>query len=102
MNEAKTYINKEIKIDKSSLPKLNTNELYQHSLLGYDVETIKGELFGKIVQFHDFGAGIMIEVSNQNEVFYLPIDPKFINEVDIEKKNVILNLPIDFIISKKS
>tara|TARA_B100001175_G_C19234476_1_gene506926 strand:- start:166 stop:684 length:519 start_codon:yes stop_codon:yes gene_type:complete len=101
-NEAKTYINKEIKIDKSSLPKLNTNELYQHSLLGYDVETIKGELFGKIVQFHDFGAGIMIEVSNQNEVFYLPIDPKFINEVDIEKKNVILNLPIDFIISKKS
>ena len=99
-NKAKTYINQEIEIDKSALPILTADEFYQHSLIGLEARTIKGEIFGKIVQFHDFGAGLMIEVNKQAEVFYLPIDPKFINDVNIEKKNVILNLPIDFLNSK--
>ena len=101
-NKAITYLNQEIEIDKSALPKLKARELYQHSLIGLEAKNVKGDIFGKIVQFHDFGGGLLIEVDKNGQVFYLPIDPKFINDVNIEKKNVVLNLPIDFLNSNHS
>ena len=99
---AENYIGKMIEINISDLPKLGKNEFYHHKLIGFEVKTVKDEVFGNIIQFHDFGGGQVVHVNKFGEDFYLPIDSKFINEIDIEERKVILNLPIDFINTNQS
>jgi len=58
---------------------------------------LKRESFGLIVSFNDFGGGLLAEVKNFDKTFYLPMGNKFLEKINYEKKEVILNLDINFI-----
>ena len=51
------------------------------------------DIFGDILQFHEFCAGPVIEVIKNRKSFFLPIDKKFIKDINIKSKKIILDLP---------
>ena len=96
--DAKKYINKHVFIKKSKLPPLNNEEIYQYELLDFEIVNTRGDVFGKIIQFHNFGAGLIIEVNKNEKAFYLPIDKKFIVDVKLDLKQIIMDVPIETIL----
>jgi len=84
-------------VTRDSLPKLKDDEFYQSDLLGFQIYNLKRESFGLIVSFNDFGGGLLAEAKNFDKTFFLPIGNNFLEQIDYEKKEVILNLDINFI-----
>ena len=97
-DEAKKYISKYIFIMQSKLPSLNDKEFYQHELVNFEIKNTIGHVFGKIIQFHNFGAGLIIEVIKDKKTFFLPIDKKYIVEIKLDFKQIILDLPIETVL----
>ena len=96
-NDAEKLKGLKLFVARDSLPKLNDDEFYQSDLLGFQIYNLKRESFGLIVSFNDFGGGLLAEVKNFDKTFYLPMGNKFLEKINYEKKEVILNLDINFI-----
>ena len=96
-NEAEKYRGLKLFIKKDSLPKLEESEFYHRDLIEFQVYNLKKESFGKIQSFNDFGGGLLIEVKKENKLFYLPIGNDFLEDIDYEQKEVIINLDLSFI-----
>ena len=92
-DDAKKYINKDVLVDSAKFPLLSEKEYYQHELIGFKVINQNNDVFGDIIQFHQFGAGPVIEVIKNKNCFFLPIDKKFIKDINIKSKKIILDLP---------
>tara|TARA_B110000438_G_C15532470_1_gene529057 strand:+ start:72 stop:581 length:510 start_codon:yes stop_codon:yes gene_type:complete len=96
-NEAEKYRGLKLFIKKDSLPKLEESEFYHRDLIEFQVYNLKKESFGKIQSFNDFGGGLLIEVKKENKLFYLPVGNDFLEDIDYEQKEVIINLDLSFI-----
>ena len=96
-NEAEKYRGLKLFIKKDSLPKLEESEFYHRDLIEFQVYNLKKESFGKIQSFNDFGGGLLIEVKKENKLFYLPIGNNFLEDIDYEQKEVIIELDLSFI-----
>ena len=96
-NEAEKYRGLKLFIKKDSLPKLEESEFYHRDLIEFQVYNLKKESFGKIQSFNDFGGGLLIEVKKENKLFYLPIGNNFLEDIDYEQKEVIIDLDLSFI-----
>ena len=96
-NEAEKYRGLKLFIKKDSLPKLEESEFYHRDLIEFQVYNLKKESFGKIQSFNDFGGGLLIEVKKENKLFYLPVGKDFLEDIDYEQKEVIINLDLSFI-----
>ena len=96
-NDAEKFKALKLFVTRDSLPKLTNDEFYQSDLLGFQIYNLKRESFGLIVSFNEFGGGLLAEVKNFNKIFYLPMGKNFLEQIDYEKKEVILNLDINFI-----
>ena len=96
-NEAEKYRGLKLFIKRDSLPKLEESEFYHRDLIEFQVYNLKKESFGKIQSFNDFGGGLLIEVKKENKLFYLPVGNDFLEDIDYEQKEVIINLDLSFI-----
>ena len=96
-NEAEKYRGLKLFIKKDSLPKLEESEFYHRDLIEFQVYNLKKESFGKIQSFNNFGGGLLIEVKKENKLFYLPVGNDFLEDIDYEQKEVIINLDLSFI-----
>ena len=84
-------------INRNKLSKLSDDEFYQADLLGFQVYNLKQESFGSIISFNDFGGGLLVEVNKNDKVFYLPMSSNFLKDINYVKKEVVLNLDLNFI-----
>ena len=96
-NDAEKLKGLKLFVTRDSLPKLKDDEFYQSDLLGFQIYNLKRESFGLIVSFNDFGGGLLAEAKNFDKTFFLPMGNNFLEQIDYEKKEVILNLDINFI-----
>ena len=96
-NEAEKYKGLKLFINRDKLSKLSDNEFYQVDLLGFQVYNLKRENFGSIISFNDFGGGLLVEVNKNDKMFYLPMNLNFLKDINYVKKEVILNLDLNFI-----
>tara|TARA_B100001059_G_C17370490_1_gene349512 strand:- start:21 stop:530 length:510 start_codon:yes stop_codon:yes gene_type:complete len=96
-NEAEKLRGLKLFINRDKLLKLSEDEFYQADLLGFQVYNLKRESFGLINSFNDFGGGLLVEVSKNDKMFYLPISSNFLKNINYLKKEVILNLDLNFI-----
>ena len=62
--QAEAWIGKRLYIARSSLPKLEHEEYYHADLIGLRVESPRGVEVGRVIAVHDFGAGGIIDVAN--------------------------------------
>ena len=96
-NDAEKLKGLKLFVTRDSLPKLEDDEFYQSDLLGFQIYNLKRESFGLIVSFNDFGGGLLAEVKNFDKTFYLPMGNNFLEKINYEEKEVILNLDLNFI-----
>ena len=96
-NEAEKLKGLKLFINRNKLSKLSDDEFYQVDLLDFQVYNLKRESFGSIISFNDFGGGLLVEVNINGKVFYLPMSSNFLKDINYVKKEVVLNLDLNFI-----
>jgi len=96
-NEAEKLRGLKLFINRNKLSKLSNDEFYQVDLLGFKVYNLQRESFGSIISFSDFGGGLLVQVNKNDKMFYLPMSSSFLKDINYVKKEVVLNLDLNFI-----
>ena len=99
IEEAKKFVNKDIFICKSSLPKTDKDEIYLNDLISFNVELESGLYLGELVKFYDFGAGPIIGVKQGYTEKMLPFSDNFIINIDQDLKLITLSSSIKTLIN---
>ena len=99
IEEAKKFVNKDIFIYKSSLPKKDKDEIYLNDLISFNVELESGLCLGELVKFYDFGAGPIIGVKQGHTEMMLPFSDNFIINIDQDLKLITLSSSIKTLIN---
>ena len=78
---------------REKLPELGEEEIYQADLLGMQLCDSAGQVRGKVIALHDFGAGEIVEIqlSGSHKTEMLPYYPPFLKRVDVEAGQIILD-----------
>jgi 16S rRNA processing protein RimM len=84
-------------INRDNLLKLADDEFYQADLIGFQVYNLNRDSFGTVISFNDFGGGLLVEVKNNNKMFYLPMGSNFLKNINYVEKEVVLNLDLNFV-----
>jgi 16S rRNA processing protein RimM len=77
-------------VERSALPETGVREWYEADLIGLGVVGRDGRDWGKVIAFHDFGAGAVMEVSAG---LMLPFTDEVVPEIDIEGGKVVVDPP---------
>ena len=77
-------------IERSALPDAGEREWYEADLIGLPAVGRDGRDWGKVVAFHDFGAGAVMEVSGG---VMLPFTDEVVPEIDVEGGKVVVDPP---------
>ena len=99
IEEARKFVNKDIFIYKSSLPKTDKDEIYLNDLISFNVELESGLCLGKLIKFYDFGGGPIIAVKHGNEEKMLPFSRNFITNIDRDSRLITLSSSIKTLIN---
>ena len=99
IEEAKKFVNEDIFIYKSSLPKTDKDEIYLNDLISFKVELESGLCLGELVNFYDFGAGPIIGVKQGHTEMMLPFSDNFIINIDQDLKLITLSSSIKTLIN---
>jgi 16S rRNA processing protein RimM len=77
-------------VERERLPGTGEREWYEADLIGLSAIGRDGRDWGKVVAFHDFGAGSVMEVSGG---VMLPFTDEAVPEIDIEGGKVLVEPP---------
>ncbi|MGE0109401.1 MAG: ribosome maturation factor RimM [Bdellovibrionales bacterium] len=84
-NDAEALKNTALYINRSALPHLDEDEYYLTDLIGLSVHVANDSAFGNVINVHDYGGGIFLEISSKtNKSFMLPFKDEFVPVVDIK------------------
>ena len=78
-------------VERSALPATGEREWYEADLIGLAAVGRDGRDWGKVVAFHDFGAGSVMEVSGG--AVMLPFTDEAVPEIDVEGGKVLVDPP---------
>ena len=76
---------------RAELPEPRENEIYLHDLIGLTVLDQRGESVGHVEAYYELPQDIMIEVARTGGSVMIPY--RFVTEVDIEEKRVVVHPP---------
>src|SRR5437667_5888636 len=77
-------------IERSALPGTDEREWYEADLIGLAAVGRDGRDWGKVITFHDFGAGSVMELSGG---VMLPFTDEAVPEIDVEGGKVVVEPP---------
>ncbi|MFZ5778838.1 MAG: ribosome maturation factor RimM [Pseudomonadota bacterium] len=83
-------------VDRDALPAAGEREWYEADLIGLPAVGKDGRDWGKVVAFHDFGAGPTMEISGgavSRGSVMLPFTDDAVPEVDIDGGKVVVDPP---------
>jgi 16S rRNA processing protein RimM len=81
-------------VERERLPATGEREWYEADLVGLAVVGTDGRNWGKVVAFHDFGAGSVMEVSGG---VMLPFTNDTVPEIDVEGGKIVIDPPAGLI-----
>jgi 16S rRNA processing protein RimM len=84
-------------VPRSALPEAGAKEWYEADLIGLSAVGRDGRDWGKVVAFHDFGAGSVMEVSGGA---MLPFTDEAVPEIDVEGGKVVIDPPAGLLAGK--
>ena len=92
---AERLTNLELYVSRDRLPRQKDKDrFYCADLVGLRVETVNGELLGKIVAVPNYGAGDLLEIApEKGATFLLPFADPFVPTVDVEGGRIIVDPP---------
>lgn len=95
-NAAEAVRGLKLYVERSALPATGDREWYEADLVGLPAVGRDGRDWGKVMAFHDFGAGLMLEVSggsaSRNAVM-LPFTDEAVPEVDVDGGRIVVDPP---------
>ena len=83
-------------VERDRLPATDEREWYEADIVGLAAVGRDGRDWGKVIAFHDFGAGRTMEVSGgsaSRSSVMLPFTAEAVPEVDVEGGKVLVNPP---------
>jgi 16S rRNA processing protein RimM len=82
-------------VERSALPATGEQEWYEADLIGLAAVGRDGRDWGKVTAFHDFGAGLTMEVSGgpSTSSVVLPFTDAAVPEIDVEGGKVVVDPP---------
>ncbi len=83
-------------VERSALPATGEQEWYEADLIGLAAVGRDGRDWGKVLAFHDFGAGRAMEVSGggaSRSSVMLPFTDAVVPEIDVESGKVVVDPP---------
>jgi 16S rRNA processing protein RimM len=82
-------------VERARLPKTGEREWYEADLIGLAAVGKDGRDWGKVIAFHDFGAGSVMEVSGgaSAKPVMLPFTDEAVPEIDVEGGKVVIDPP---------
>lgn len=83
-------------VARSVLPQAGAREWYEADLIGLAAVGRDGRDWGKVMGFHDFGAGLTMEVSGgaaSRSSVMLPFNDAAVPEIDVEGGKVVVDPP---------
>jgi 16S rRNA processing protein RimM len=80
-------------VPRTLLPATAEDEFYYADLLGLAVETLDGELLGKVKSVQDFGAGDLLEIAGPGGAWLLPFTKAAVPHVDLAAGKLIADPP---------
>jgi len=102
-NAAEALNGTDLYVQRDELPPPDEDEFYYEDLTGIEVRDLAGEMLGKIVSVHDFGAGDLLEVRpRRGASYYIPFTREFVPVVDLSNGFVEADLPEDYLSDPKS
>ena len=97
-NQAEAMVGKEILMDKDQLPALDEDTWYWEDLIGLEVTDRDLGYLGTIDRIFPTGADdILVVIGNKSEIL-IPVNPHFIDDVNMDKGQVTTVLPEGFIL----
>ena len=82
-------------VERTRLPATGDGEWYEADLIGLSAVGRDGRDWGKVIAFHDFGAGSVMEVSGGSSAMtvMLPFTDEAVPEIDVEGGKVLIEPP---------
>ena len=77
-------------VERQRLPRTGEREWYEADLIGLEAVGTDGRDWGKVIAFHDFGAGSVMEVSGGA---MLPFTDAVVPEIDVPGGKVVVDPP---------
>jgi len=77
-------------VERQRLPHTGEREWYEADLIGLEAVGTDGRNWGKVIAFHDFGAGSVMEVSGGA---MLPFTDAVVPEIDVPGGKVVVDPP---------
>jgi 16S rRNA processing protein RimM len=77
-------------VERQRLPHTGEREWYEADLIGLEAVGTDGRNWGKVIAFHDFGAGSVMEVSGG---MMLPFTDEAVPEIDVAGGKVLIDPP---------
>jgi 16S rRNA processing protein RimM len=84
-------------VERERLPGTGEREWYEADLIGLSAIGRDGRDWGKVIAFHDFGAGSVMEVSGG---VMLPFTDEAVPEIDVEGGKVVIDPPAGLLAGK--
>ena len=91
--DADDLMKAEIYLPLSLLPKLEGNQFYYHEVIGFTIVDNTFGVVGVIKAINDSTAQALFEIDRQGVEILIPMNDEFIEKVDREAKEVIVNTP---------
>ena len=83
-------------VERSALPVTAEREWYEADLIGLSAVGRDGRDWGKVLAFHDFGAGLAMEITGgeaSRSSVMLPFTDEAVPEIDVEGGKVMVDPP---------
>jgi 16S rRNA processing protein RimM len=77
-------------VERKRLPQAGEREWYEADLIGLEAVGTDGRNWGKVIAFHDFGAGSVMEVTGG---VMLPFTDEAVPEIDVAGGKVLIDPP---------
>jgi 16S rRNA processing protein RimM len=77
-----------------AVPPLEEGEVFYHQLLGLSVETVSGEMVGRVREVYETVPHHLLEVkSDSGKLHLIPFAGRVIREIDLEGSRVVIDPP---------
>ncbi|WP_203295315.1 ribosome maturation factor RimM [Luteirhabdus pelagi] len=90
---ADPLLNHDLYLPLDLLPELTGNKFYYHEIIGFTVSDVTHGNIGTITGVNDSTAQALFIIDYKGKEVLVPITDDFIDTVDRDEKNILLNLP---------
>ena len=91
--DANMLLKRNLYLPLDRLPKLSGNRFYFHEVIGFEVIDTKHGNTGKIESVLEIEPQALFQISFKGKEILIPVVDEIINEVDREKKQIIVTTP---------